>query len=279
MDVTFGSLLRRLRKRRKLTLQQVADLIGVSYPAVQQWEKDKTAPSEENVGKLKDVLGADVYMISFLLNTSLNSGAHQREGTEDEIVEGIIDEAINTFNNHQRWDAEAAELGVQSIPYHVAQNHSFHIKERRKEFLAQTSEYRFDLDLAYVFRTAITEGDHDFLLHDTPIDYVHRPSGIKFDADCFGIILPSHNMIPRFYPGELIFAHINKDINEGDFVLILSIESEKSKPRRAFIRQVVEIVGDSYLTFQFMPPMHRRFVAGENLWVLRIATTRELLAP
>ena len=60
---TIGPPLRAARKARKLTIQQVADLVGVSYPAVQQWETGKTVPTTENLMKLRSVLGYDLHAL------------------------------------------------------------------------------------------------------------------------------------------------------------------------------------------------------------------------
>lgn len=60
MEMTFGQKLRTARKAAKLTLEQLAAEMGVSYPAVQQWETDKTFPSTENLLKLRSLLGVDV---------------------------------------------------------------------------------------------------------------------------------------------------------------------------------------------------------------------------
>lgn len=59
IQFTIGPPLRAARKARNLTIQQVADLIGVSYPAVQQWETGKTVPTTENLMKLGGILGLD----------------------------------------------------------------------------------------------------------------------------------------------------------------------------------------------------------------------------
>jgi len=61
MDTVFGTELRKARKAAGLTLQQVADRLRVSYPAVQQWETGKTFPSTENLLRLRSLLGEGVW--------------------------------------------------------------------------------------------------------------------------------------------------------------------------------------------------------------------------
>lgn len=57
-EESFGARLRRLRKARKLTLEQVALNLGVSKPTVWAWEQDKARPVDSRLAELADVLGA-----------------------------------------------------------------------------------------------------------------------------------------------------------------------------------------------------------------------------
>lgn len=61
MEKVFGTELRKARKAAGLTLQQVADKLSISYPAVQQWEAGKTFPSTENLLRLRSLLGESIW--------------------------------------------------------------------------------------------------------------------------------------------------------------------------------------------------------------------------
>lgn len=47
-----------LRKKKKMTQGQVAIEVGVSLSTYQWWERGHMNPSQENLKKLKEVLGA-----------------------------------------------------------------------------------------------------------------------------------------------------------------------------------------------------------------------------
>jgi SOS-response transcriptional repressor LexA len=49
--VSYGKRIRERREELRLTQQQIADLVGVSYQAVQQWEADETAPKRGETRK------------------------------------------------------------------------------------------------------------------------------------------------------------------------------------------------------------------------------------
>lgn len=53
----FGLALKRLRRRRGLTLAHVADVLGVSKPSVWAWENGKCRPRPERIAKIAALLG------------------------------------------------------------------------------------------------------------------------------------------------------------------------------------------------------------------------------
>ncbi|MEP0392410.1 MAG: helix-turn-helix domain-containing protein [Erythrobacter sp.] len=53
----FGVQLNRLRRERSLTLEQVANALGVSKPTVWAWEKGKAKPLPERIAGIAEVLG------------------------------------------------------------------------------------------------------------------------------------------------------------------------------------------------------------------------------
>lgn len=53
-----------LRKKRGLSQQEVADILGVSRQAVSKWESGQTAPSTENLVRLSGIYGVSVDMLA-----------------------------------------------------------------------------------------------------------------------------------------------------------------------------------------------------------------------
>ena len=53
----LGPQLNRLRRERSLTLEQVANALGVSKPTVWAWEKGKARPLPERIAAIAEVLG------------------------------------------------------------------------------------------------------------------------------------------------------------------------------------------------------------------------------
>jgi len=53
---TLGGVLRDARLKRGLTLQKVADAVGVSGPAVSHWESGLNGPSDKHLSAICKVL-------------------------------------------------------------------------------------------------------------------------------------------------------------------------------------------------------------------------------
>ncbi len=62
--MSIGTTIKRLRRERNITQEQLAELLGVSINAVSQWECDKTAPDISNLPLLANVfeVSADVLL-------------------------------------------------------------------------------------------------------------------------------------------------------------------------------------------------------------------------
>jgi transcriptional regulator with XRE-family HTH domain len=60
IKVKFGKRLRKLRRNKDLTQEQLAEVIGVSADFIGQIERGLRSPSFENLQRLSEVLGVRV---------------------------------------------------------------------------------------------------------------------------------------------------------------------------------------------------------------------------
>lgn len=56
--MSFGENLKNLRKRKKLSQEKIAELIGVSRQAIFKWENDLAYPDIENLMRLFEILNS-----------------------------------------------------------------------------------------------------------------------------------------------------------------------------------------------------------------------------
>ena len=85
----LGSQLNRLRRERSLTLEQVANALGVSKPTVWAWEKGKAKPLPERIEAIANVLGVE---------TSELTGTGQQSDTENLVEECPLTYRIGVSN-------------------------------------------------------------------------------------------------------------------------------------------------------------------------------------
>lgn len=82
MDKQFGSHLRELRKRRYLSLRQLAEDVGIDFTYLSKVETNKIPPpSEDAIGRLATALGADLDELLSLAK-KVDSSLHQFVVTE-----------------------------------------------------------------------------------------------------------------------------------------------------------------------------------------------------
>ena len=62
--MSIGTTIKKLRRDRNITQEQLAELLGVSTNAVSQWECDKTAPDISHLPVLANIfeVSADVLL-------------------------------------------------------------------------------------------------------------------------------------------------------------------------------------------------------------------------
>ncbi|MBR5046613.1 MAG: helix-turn-helix domain-containing protein [Eubacterium sp.] len=63
MSMSIGKNIKRLREERKMTQEQVAEALNVSFQAVSSWERDEYRPDTDNLVRLAEVLDVSVSAI------------------------------------------------------------------------------------------------------------------------------------------------------------------------------------------------------------------------
>ena len=58
--MSIGSNIKAFREERKLTQEQVAEALGISFQAVSSWERDEYNPDTDKLIRLAEVLGVSV---------------------------------------------------------------------------------------------------------------------------------------------------------------------------------------------------------------------------
>lgn len=79
--MSIGSTIKKLRRERNMTQEQLAEYLGITANAVSQWECDRTAP---DISQLP--------MLAYVLDVSIDEILGVNTYKQDETVKKIIDE-------------------------------------------------------------------------------------------------------------------------------------------------------------------------------------------
>lgn len=94
-DLVFGTNLRKERKRRELTLEQLATMIGQTKGAISHFETGATAPSLDTLRKLGEALETGVDALLYGRGHRFQRKPPQDKATEEHIAK--LPEAVRDF--------------------------------------------------------------------------------------------------------------------------------------------------------------------------------------
>ena len=75
MTETIGQIIRRLRKERNLTQEELAEQLNISAPAVSKWENDTTMPDISQIVPLANIFGVSTDVLFGVDGTTANEEA------------------------------------------------------------------------------------------------------------------------------------------------------------------------------------------------------------
>lgn len=245
MGVLLGTALKAARQQKGLTQQEVADALGISRPAVGQWEKGETEPSTENLVRVCDLLNINI--------AAATSGMVKiRELTPlqgDEPLKVLVDRRPE-------------------------------LRETEDEFIRFLDDNPRIAGLKRdvpVFGVAVGGNDADFYTNGEIIDLVKRPAGIEKTKNVFAIYVVGSSMSPRYEEGELVYATSSRPASIGDYVIIELHPVGDDPVRRGFIKRLAKRTPTRIVCEQFNPAATMEFEVDRVHAVHRIIPWAELL--
>ncbi len=94
----FGERLTLVRKKKKISQDELAKAIGVHAPVIGRYERDEVKPSIEVAAKIAEALGVSLDFLVGIADTELDSAVTRRvldiqglEGADRDAIVGTID--------------------------------------------------------------------------------------------------------------------------------------------------------------------------------------------
>jgi len=127
-----------------------------------------------------------------------------------------------------------------------------------------------------ILGTSVGGTDAEFHLNGEVVDYARRLPGIANRPNVFGVYVSGESMVPKFEPGELVYAAPGRAPVSGDYVIVEfhPIEGERAAP--AFIKRLKRRSGTKLICEQFNPPGEVEYDTRHVKAIYRIIPLAEL---
>lgn len=122
---------------------------------------------------------------------------------------------------------------------------------------------------------ASLSGNSSFELSGETVDFVPRTPTLANALNVYALRVMGDSMIPRYYPGELIFVNPDKPVTPGDFVVIREPTSNNGQPMN-FIKQFKSRTDDTIVAMQFNPYSEFTFTKKSRAEMHRVLSTNEV---
>lgn len=266
----IGPVIVEARKLRGLTQQELADAIGVSRPAVGQWEKGRRAPSLGHLRKLAAVLQIrwEAASIGYLREDTrpfdprrtLTYGADLDDMPLPEPLPGFLE--VTAEDRAKRLAERRAEPNVRLAP--------------KAPVEALSAQVYLPLDVP-VLGVSMGGDGHDFQFNGQTVDYVRRPLGIANARQAYATYVIGDSMVPAFREGALLFVNPDKPPSIGDDVVIELRPETDGEPGAGYIKRLKKRTASRIVVEQFNPPKDLEFEWVEVRAIHRVVPWNELL--
>ncbi len=118
--------------------------------------------------------------------------------------------------------------------------------------------------------------DDEFYFNGRVTEHVRRPPGLKHKKGVFALEVSNDSMVPRYDPGDLVYAQ-ETNVVAGDHVVVeLYHPDDETQAGKSFVKKFVRRTGLRIYCTQYNPPKEVEFDTGEVKAVYRVFPNREL---
>ena len=113
MEYEFGTKIRKVRKKKKLSMKEVADKADISESLVSQIERNKVSPAIDTLLRIVDVLDIDLeYLFEEFKKTRQVEIVRAKERNKM-ILEGVVYEQLSQIQEEEKFGLESYYLEVE----------------------------------------------------------------------------------------------------------------------------------------------------------------------
>lgn len=118
-------------------------------------------------------------------------------------------------------------------------------------------------------------GEGKSLWNGEIVDYVARPPALSGAPSGYATYVIGTSMVPRYHPGELIYIHPGKPVNNEAYVLVQLKPAAEGEPPLALVKRLVRKTATKIVLEQYNPPKQLEFPLRDVISIHRIVASGE----
>lgn len=248
----LGDNIRTARKRRGMTQEQLAPLIGVEQATLARYERGTVAPSINRLRKIALALAIELEELTDLPDESPPAAAAPVG------VRSAAQPGYSTF-----------PLDAQAAPSPIDMERDLPVLGA---VLAADLEIPENGDgLKRIERLDLSTSE--------TIDFVRRPAGLRGNRLAYALYVQGASMEPRHEQGDLIYVDTRRPPAAGDDVVVQlrGVEGEDQSVVTAMIKRLCRRTSSFVELEQFNPPLRFRLQVDTIHAIHRVVRLAELL--
>jgi phage repressor protein C with HTH and peptisase S24 domain len=250
VTIEIGNALKAARKAAGLTQQAVANALGVTRPALGQWENGSKNPSLGN-----------------LLRACAFLKIEMEAATRGVVVP--VSDAIAAEQRALGDKISAEQLAASGLPTPNA----FYAPDVPIE--ATVADLYMPLDVP-VLGVSMGGDDTYFHFNGETVDHVRRPPGIAKAKRAYATFVIGDSMFPLYAEGSIVYVNPDKPPSIGDDV-VLEIQIAADQPTAGYIKRLKRRTAEKIIVEQFNPRQDIEFYRHSIIAMHRVVPWNELL--
>lgn len=230
MNSDLGTALRGARTAKGITKADMARTLGISSPAISQWESGKTTPSPENLLRVAEVL--DIVLSDPPFRAAIEGSSHAAPK---------IAAAVLRAPHHGRQRAEI-ESNVKPAPTAPS--------------LSSLQGLARDVPVRGI---AVGGDDADFQMNGQENDWAIRPPALAGVKGLFALVVSNDSMYPAWKPNATFYINPTRAPQIGDDVVVEMLTDDTGEPGKAFLKRLKARTPTKIIVEQFNPPCEIEF--------------------
>jgi phage repressor protein C with HTH and peptisase S24 domain len=114
-----------------------------------------------------------------------------------------------------------------------------------------------------------------FQLTTDVIEYVGRPPALMTTRDAYALYVENESMVPRFWPGELVFVHPHRPLQVGD-AMVVQIQAHPAAEIESYIKIFKGRTAEWIVAEQYNPRSEVRYARATVIATHKVLTSNEL---